>query len=60
MLIGRIYYENECIGILEIVRPVIPENLLSPNIPDIQFEPLMPQVFYVESFCGCNCADILH
>lgn len=57
--ISRINHVDQGISIGEVVAPVLPQGLLSSDIPDVEFEAVVGQVLDVESLGGSDGGDVL-
>ena len=55
--VGGVDNVDEGIGVGEVVAPVLTEGLLTSDIPDVEFELVVGQVFDVESLGGGDGVD---
>lgn len=58
--IGRVNHVDQGIGIVKIVRPVLPQRFLPSDVPHVQLELIVGEVFNVESLSGSDGRDILN
>lgn len=57
--VGRVDNVDKCVGVCEIVAPVLPKRLLSSDVPNVELELVVREVLDVEALRGRDGGDVL-